>query len=70
MILKIISSHTESIPNFYHYFPEMNDTNATLVIELLGENLGKLHEKTKYFSATTVARIGLQAVRLRLNYAK
>lgn len=61
-ILWIILIFAESIPKFYHYFPETNETTATIIIELLGEKLTDIHEEFQYFSDVTVLRIGLQVV--------
>lgn len=53
----------DSIPKYYHYFEEKNEsTKAVLVTELLGKPLCDLWYDFNPFSAVTLLRIGLQVV--------
>lgn len=58
----IVYSHTDSLPKVYYYSPPSSRNNGVLVMELIGTNLGTLHEKFGPFSTVTVMRIGLQVV--------
>lgn len=57
-----VSIHTESIPTFYRYFPETNETKSVFVMERIGRTLIDIYNEFRPFASITAMQIGLQIV--------
>jgi len=58
-IYEMMGNH-DSVPKFYHYFPETNETKAVLVMERIGKNLHEIWTDLRPIPIISVTKIGLQ----------